>query len=152
MFIKLKEGKVKPGKLNMTKVSSDKYPELDGSNWDEEILTEIAVMFKLTKSEVRHIFIMYRRFVAQAVYGTSCTRPLHNQYTGYAIPGFGYYTIDKHILYNDLHNNGIIDTEYAQKMVGKKAKLMPKTVLLKECKRRHFEIMKARKITKSQLK
>lgn len=152
MLIKLRQGKVKPGKLNMNRHSSDRYPELDGKNWDEQALTEVAAMFKLTKSEVRHVFIMYRRYIVTQLLTNKHRSPLNEQYTGYVIPGFGYFIVDKELLYNDLHNHGIISKEYAKKMVGKAKKLMSKTMVLREITRRHSEILNVRKLTKSQLK
>ena len=76
--------------------------------WDEATIDEVCIKWDISETELKSIFLMYKRHVAQHMNRLNVTQPLYLQYTGYRIPGAGYFLLKKSWLTWDLIKAGII--------------------------------------------
>jgi len=92
------------GKSERNKISMPMY-------WDTEAMDEVCEKWYITRAELIGIFNLYRFHVFKSMNRTSFIAPLHLQYTGYRVPGAGYFLMKKDWLVMDLLEYGVITPE-----------------------------------------
>ena len=96
--------RVSSGKYERTKTRLPEY-------WNRRAMDEVCEKWRITSGELMSIFDLYRFHVRRHMNDLSYTLPLHLQYTGYRVPGAGYFLTRKDWMVMDLLEYGVITPE-----------------------------------------